>query len=181
MKYHLFNFAKSSWWNPWPTLNIELPTYAHYDTNLLLILQYFSEILSNKSEYSAIYTVGFKDGNRSSIPSVIVFRHKDGLLRLPSAKSMIYSNSLIWQDLTGFDKSHAFTDFFKNEIEIINIWIPTDICVYGKSIVVQEPKDDLACLITRIIPYLNIYSILYFNMAVWIIKGPCSYGYPRTK
>lgn len=132
----MFNFAKSSWWNPRPTFNIELPTYAHYDTNLLLILQYFAEILSIKSEYSAIYTDGSKDGNRSSVPSVIVFRHKDGLLRLPFAKSMIYSNSLTFDRTIQIDQSHAFNQilklskFIKNEIKIINLWISTDICVY---------------------------------------------------
>ena len=144
----------------------------------MLILQYFAEILSNKSEYSAIYTDSSKYGNRSSVPSVVVFWHKDGLLRLPSAKSMIYSNSLIWQDNSNWQKSRFYLNikiakFTKNEIEIINLWIPTDIIMRIWE-VNRGP-------ITYLIPYLDIYRILYFNMTVWIRKGPCSYGYPRTE
>ena len=70
------------WLNPKPTFNFEVTKYKKSETNPLLMQQYFAEIRSVTSEYSAIYTDDSKDGQQ--VYSV----------RLPSASS-IFSQKLM--------------------------------------------------------------------------------------
>jgi len=74
------------WLNPNPIFNFELTKYKKSLTNPLLIQQHFAEIRSIKSEYSAIYTDGSKDGDR--VLSAAVFGQQVYSLRLLSASSI---------------------------------------------------------------------------------------------
>jgi len=55
-------------------------------SNPLLIQQYFAEIRSVTSEYSAIYADGAKDGDR--VASAVVFGQQVYYVRLPSVSSI---------------------------------------------------------------------------------------------
>ena len=60
--------------NPKPIFNFEGTQYKKCETNPLLVQQYFSEIRSVTSEYSAIYTDGSKGGDQ--VASAAVFEQQ---------------------------------------------------------------------------------------------------------
>ena len=74
------------WLNTKPIFKFEVTHYKTSETNPLLIQQYFAEIKSIASDYSAIYTDGSEEGER--VASVAVFGQQVYYVRLPSASSI---------------------------------------------------------------------------------------------